>query len=205
MTHSATWPALSNVSKVDVISAFHRLRIKEGHEPLTAFRTHYGAYEWLVTPFGLCGAPAAFRRYINSVLSPWLGISCSAYLDDVVIYSSGSRQEHRDLVKKIIRALGDSGLQLDWDHSDFESSSIEYLGFIIEPGVGIRADPDKIKAILEWEPPTTLCGVRGFLAFTGFYRCFVEDYSTLAAPSRLSLKRTNPSIGKMNNSEPLMP
>ena len=119
---------------------------------------------------------------MNSVLSPWLGISCSVYLDDVVIYSYGSRQEHRDLVKEIIRALGDAGLQLDWDKSDFESSSIKYLGFIVEPGVDIRADPDKIKAILQWEPPTTLRGVRGFLGFTGFYRCFVEDYSTLAAP-----------------------
>ena len=135
------------VSKVDVISAFHRLRLKEGSEAHTVFRTHLGSYEWLVTPFGLCGAPAALQRFINHVLSPWLGISCSAYLDDVVIYSSSSRQEHWELVKQIIRALGDAGLQLDWDKSDFESSSIKYLGFIVQPGIGIQADPDKISAI----------------------------------------------------------
>ena len=62
--------AAKHVSKVDVIFAFHRLRMKEGHEPLTSFRTRYGAYEWLVTPFGLCGAPASFQRFINSVLAP---------------------------------------------------------------------------------------------------------------------------------------
>ncbi|KAL5594234.1 uncharacterized protein BROUX77_007591 [Berkeleyomyces rouxiae] len=138
--------AAKYVSKVDVISAFHRLRLKEGSEAYTAFRTHLGAYEWLVTPFGLTGAPAAFQRFINHVLSRWLGISCSAYLDDVVIYSSDSRKEHRNLVCQIIRALGDAGLQLDWDKSEFESPSIKYLGFIVEPGSGIRADPDKVKA-----------------------------------------------------------
>ncbi|KAL5604592.1 uncharacterized protein BROUX77_004778 [Berkeleyomyces rouxiae] len=181
--------AAKYVSKVDVISAFHRLRLKEGSEAYTAFRTHLGAYEWLVTPFGLTGAPAAFQRFINHVLSRWLGISCSAYLDDVVIYSSDSRTEHRNLVCQIIRALGDAGLQLDWDKSEFESPSIKYLGFIVEPGSGIRADPDKVKAIQEWEAPTSVRGVRSFLGFANFYRCFVPEYSTVAAPLTLLTKK----------------
>ena len=56
------------VSKVDVVHAFHRIRIREGDEPLTAFRTFLGAYEWLVTPFGLATAQASFQRYINSAV-----------------------------------------------------------------------------------------------------------------------------------------
>ena len=82
----------------------------------------------------------------------------------------------------IIKALGDAGLQLDWNKSDFESKLIQYLGFIVEPGVGIRADPDKVVAIQEWEPATSVCGIRGFLGFTNFYRAFVQDFSTLAMP-----------------------
>ena len=102
---SAKW-----VSKVDVISAFYRIRIRKGDEWKTAFRTRLGSYEWLVTPFGLCGAPATFQRYINWVLREHLDISCSAYLDDVIIFSNGSRKEHRQLIRKIVKKLGDAGL-----------------------------------------------------------------------------------------------
>ncbi|KAL5601298.1 uncharacterized protein BROUX77_005547 [Berkeleyomyces rouxiae] len=109
-----------------------------------------------------------------------------------VIYSSDSRKEHRNLVCQIIRALGDAGLQLDWDKSEFESPSIKYLGFIVEPGSGIRADPDKVKAIQEWEAPTSVRGVRSFLGFANFYRCFVPEYSTVAAPLTLLTKKDQP-------------
>ena len=67
MAAEATW-----ISKVDVRSAFHRLRIAKGDEFKTAFRTRFGAYEWLVTPFGLAGAPAmdkqCTRKFIRSNL-----------------------------------------------------------------------------------------------------------------------------------------
>ena len=53
------------ISKVDVISAFHRIPIKDGDEWKTAFNTRFGLYEWLVTTFGFTGALATFQRYIN--------------------------------------------------------------------------------------------------------------------------------------------
>ena len=110
---------------------FHRLRIKAGHEERTVFQTRLGAYEWLVTPFGLAGAPAAFQWYINSVLQLWLGNRCSVYADDVSIYSSRTREEHQELVRNIVRALGEAGLQLDWDKSQFEADKIKFLRYIV--------------------------------------------------------------------------
>ena len=124
---------------MDVIQAFHRIRIRAGDEWKTTFNTRLGAFEWLVTPFGLNGAPATFQRYINKLLMPWLDVNCSAYLDDMIIYSNSTRAEHRKLVKR--------GLQLDIEKSEFEAASIKYLSFVIEAGKGIRVDSKTVAAI----------------------------------------------------------
>lgn len=70
-------------TKLDVISAFHRLRIAEGDEYLTAFRTRFGLYEYLVMPFGLANAPSSFQNYINDTLRGYLDEFCTAYIDDI--------------------------------------------------------------------------------------------------------------------------
>lgn len=180
--------AAKYISKVDVISAFHRIRVKEGDEWKTAFKTRFGLYEWLVTPFGLTGAPATFQRYINWILRDELDICCSAYIDDVVIYSD-TQKEHRDAVLRIIRKLANAGLQLDFDKSEFEAGTIKYLGYLVKTGWGLQADPAKLEAIRQWEPPTKVKGVRGFLGFCNYYRQFIDGYSNIAEPlTRLTRK-----------------
>lgn len=169
-------------TKLDVRAAFHKLRIQEGDEWKTAFRTRFGLYEWLVTPFGLSGAPASFQRYINTALREHLDICLSAFIDDILIYGSGSKEEHEEDVRKVLKSLTKAGLHLDIAKCEFSVKSTRYLGFIVEAGQGIRMDPEKLRAIREWEAPKTVKGVRSFLGFANFYRQFIENYSLIAAP-----------------------
>jgi predicted aspartyl protease len=169
-------------SKLDVIAAFHKIRIAKGDEWKTAFRTRYGLYEWLVTPFGLANAPSTFQRYINWALRDYLDDFCSAYVDDILVYTDGTLNEHREHVRKVIVRMREAGLQLDIDKCEFEVKTTKYLGFIIEAEKGISMDPAKVSAILEWEPPTTATSVRSFLGFANFYRTFIKNYSDLARP-----------------------
>lgn len=78
-------------TKLDVAAALHKIRMAPGHKAKTAFRTRFGLSEWLVCLFGPSGAPASFRRYINSVLRRYLDDFVTAYVDDVLIYTSGTR------------------------------------------------------------------------------------------------------------------
>lgn len=74
-------------SKLDLKDAYYRIRIREGDEWKTAFRTRYGHFEYLVMPFGLTNAPATFQAYINRALKGYVDDFCVVYLDDVLIFS----------------------------------------------------------------------------------------------------------------------
>ena len=80
-------------TKLDVITAFNRIRIAEGDEWKTAFTTRYGQFECLVMPFGLYNAPGTFQSYINDALREHLDNFVSAYLDDCLIFSD-TYEEH---------------------------------------------------------------------------------------------------------------
>ena len=179
-------------TKLDVRAAFHRLRIKEGDEWKTAFRTRFGLFEWLVTPFGLAGAPATFQRYINGTLADFLDEFCSAYMDDVLIYSGGSYKDHMRKVRSVVERLGKAGLKIDIDKCEFAAKEVKYLGFIISAGEGIKVDPAKVEAIRGWEAPTNVKEVRSFLGFANFYRDFIEEFSDLAAPLTLLTRKDCP-------------
>ncbi|KAM4061993.1 reverse transcriptase (RNA-dependent DNA polymerase) [Hirsutella rhossiliensis] len=123
---------------------------------------------------------AAFQRYINSVLQDYLDDFVSAYIDDVLIFSSGSLQDHRDKVGKVLQRLMDAGLQLDINKSEFEVKAVKYLGFIIEAECGIRVDPEKVEAVKGWATPTNIKSVRSFIGFANFYRVFMPEFSVIA-------------------------
>jgi hypothetical protein len=158
---------------------------------MTTFRTRFGSYEWLVTPFGLANAPSTFQRYINWALRDFLDDFASAYLDDVLIFTEGSLHKHHKHVRQVIQRLEEAGLHLELSKCEFDVQRTKYLGFILEAGKGISMDPDKIQAIRDWQPPTTVKGVRGFLGFANFYRKFIKDFATLSEPLvRLTKKDT---------------
>lgn len=176
-------------TKLDVKSAFHRLRIRAGDEWMTAFRCRLGLFEWLVTPFGLINAPATFQRYINEQLREHLDIDATAYMDDVLAYTSGSENEHWETVRQILRKFDKAGLFLDLDKCNFLCKEVKYLGFIVIAGESITVDPVKVKAITEWQAPISVKGVRSFLGFANFYRCFVKNFSEITAPLTILTKK----------------
>lgn len=176
-------------TKLDVISAFNRIRIAEGHEWMTAFITRFGLYEMLVTPFGLCNAPATFQNYINQILHDALDQYCTAYLDDVLIYSK-TREEHTRHVNEVIGRLGNAGLQLDISKSEFYTKKTKYLGLIISTE-GLSMDPEKVKSIVSWKEPSNIKELQQFLGFSNYCRRFIEGYSGLIQPlTHLLHKRT---------------
>jgi len=89
-------------TKLDLRSAYHLVRIREGDEWKTAFNTHLGHFEYLVMPFGLTNAPAVFQALVNDLLRDMLNVFVVVYLDDILIFSR-SEQEHRQHVRLVLQ------------------------------------------------------------------------------------------------------
>jgi transposase InsO family protein len=176
-------------TKLDIRQAFHRLRIHPDSEELTTFRTRYGLYKYKVLPFGLTNGPAAYQRYMNKALFDYLDAFCTAYLDDILIYSENELEHHEHVCKVLLR-LREAGLQVDIKKSEFNVTRTKYLGFIISTN-GIEVDPEKIATIAQWQYPTTVRGVQSWLGFCNFYRRFIKDYGRIAYPlTQLTVKGT---------------
>ncbi|TQV90158.1 pol protein [Cordyceps javanica] len=81
--------------------AYNLIRMKEGHEWMTAFRTTKGHYEYLVMPFGLTNAPATFQTMIDTILRKQIGVFVVVYLDDILIYSN-TLEEHKQHIHEVL-------------------------------------------------------------------------------------------------------
>lgn len=167
-------------TKLDIVAAFNRLRIAKGDEWKTAFRTRYGLFEYLVMPFGLANAPSSFQEFINDTLRPFLDRFATAYIDDILIYSR-NLQEHKQHVHLVLEKLQEAGLQVDIDKCEFHQTEVKYLGLILTTE-GIRMDPEKVSAVVEWQRPSNVKEAQGFLGFANFYRRFIKGYSSVVRP-----------------------
>ena len=105
-TAGSTW-----FTKLNLKNGYYLIRIKEGDEWKTAFKTKLGLYEYTVMPFGLANAPATFQAMMDKVLQG-LDKTEVHYLDDMLIHTKGSLYDHCDAVEAVLRRLVDNNLSV---------------------------------------------------------------------------------------------
>ncbi|KAF8088704.1 hypothetical protein N665_0532s0064 [Sinapis alba] len=161
--------------------------MKEGDEWKTAFKTKHGLYEWLVMPFGLTNAPSTFMGLMNHVLRTFIGLFVVVYFDDILVYSK-SLEEHIDHLRSVLDVLRKEQLFANLKKCTFCTDNLVFLGFVVSAD-GVKVDQEKVRAIQEWPIPKTISEVRSFHELAGFYRRFVKDFSTIAAPLTEVIKK----------------
>jgi hypothetical protein len=168
-------------TKLDVRWGFNNVRIREGDEHKAAFVTHRGLFEPLVMMFGLCNAPASFQRMMNEIFAGEIrGGVVIIYIDDILIFTD-DLEEHRKVVRRVLRRLEENNLFLKPEKCEFETSRTQFLGMIIEPGK-VEMSPKKVSAVTEWPTPTCKRDLQRFLGLTNYYRQFIKGFADIARP-----------------------
>src|SRR5882762_1897438 len=148
-------------------------------------------FEPLVMFFGLMNSPATFQAMMNELFKELiLAGTIFVYMDDILI-ATRTLEEHRRIVHQVLHILESNRLFLKPEKCEFKKDEVEYLGLCLQAGQ-LTMDPIKLKGIMDWPTPKKLKDVRAFLGFTGFYRCFVHNYSCLARPLNDLTKKVNP-------------
>jgi hypothetical protein len=172
-------------SKVDMHQGYNNIRIKKGDEWKAAFKTKFGHWELLVMFFGLTNSPSTFQEMINIIYKEVIerharrGTVIRIYMDDIAITTSGTLQDHIDVVCNVLHVAEQHDLYFKLSKCTFHASSIDYLGVIIEKGM-TRMDPIKIAGIKNWPTPIKAKDVCSFLGFCNFYWPFIQGFAHLA-------------------------
>ena len=123
--------------------------MKEGDEWKAAFRTNRGLFEPLVMFFGLCNSPTTFQTMMNHIFRDLINKGkVVVYMDDIMIFTK-TLDEHRQIVREVLKILRENKLSLKHTKCDFETQEMEYLGLIMSEGQ-IKMDPGKVKGVTDW-------------------------------------------------------
>lgn len=178
------------ISAIDLKDAFWQIPLERKSREKTAFTVPgRPLYHFTVMPFGLCNAAQRMCRLMDKVIPAAVRENVFVYLDDLLICSVDF-ESHLRLLGKVAKCLNDAKLTINVEKSKFCFKEVRYLGYVVGNGT-IRTDKAKIEAISNFPEPKTAKQMRRFLGMAGWYRRFIKDFATIAAPLTACLAKEN--------------
>lgn len=172
-------------SKLDANSGFWQVQLAKSSRLLTTFITPFGRYCFNRLPFGISSAPEYFQKRMQALLSGLPGVLCQ--MDDVLIF--GDTQEDHDLrLESVLERLLTAGITLNGDKCEFSKESITFVGHVIDAS-GIRPDPKKVEAIVNFQAPTNVPEVRRFMGMVNQLGRFTPNLAEHSKPIRDLLQK----------------
>ncbi|KAK5846344.1 hypothetical protein PVK06_002628 [Gossypium arboreum] len=129
---------------------------------------------------------------MNRVFQPFLDRFVVVFIEDILVYSE-TEAKHDEHLRTVLQVLREKELYAKFSKCEFWLREVTFLGHVVS-AEGIRVDPRKIEAILEWKPPRSVSEIRSFLGLAGYYRRFVEGFSVMVAPLTKLIRKGVPFV-----------
>jgi hypothetical protein len=139
-------------STLDLFAGYWQIPLEEISKDKTAFSTDSGLYEFNVTPFGLCNAPATFQRFMDATMAGLKWKTLLVYMDDIIVFSS-TFAEHLVNLEDVFLRLQEANLTLNLDKCSFFKQKIKYWGHSISTE-GIQPCQDRVEGLLSKKSPS---------------------------------------------------
>ncbi|KAG3067341.1 Transposon Tf2-9 polyprotein [Phytophthora idaei] len=182
-------------SALDLVDGYYQILMRESDIPLTVVSTPSGMlWEWLVMPQGLSNAPATFNRLVTQLFRP-LRAYAQTYFDDIFVHSRAedgktAMEVHLGHLRRVLEVMRANKLDANIDKCVFASPEIKVLGCFVS-NVGVRADPEKVKAVAAWPTPRSQKDLRKWLGLANYLHKYSAGYAGLARPLSELIKKNS--------------
>ncbi|KAH7703146.1 hypothetical protein AAVH_29685, partial [Aphelenchoides avenae] len=167
-------------TSIDFLCGYFQIRTEPASKHKTAFSTPLGHYEFNVMPMGMSNSVATFQRFMNRLFDGILNDFAYSYVDDLLV-ASETFEDHLDHLRQVFERVRYANLKLKAQKCTIAAESIPFLGHILTRE-GIKMDADKLTPIRDYPLPKNVKEMLRFLGMASYYRKFVKNFATIAAP-----------------------
>jgi hypothetical protein len=173
-------------SVLDARNGFWHVELDEDSSKLTCFNTPFGRYRWLRMPFGIKSAPEEYMRRQQQALEGLQGVKSIA--DDLLVYGVGETEEqaiqdHNANLQNLIHRCQEQGIKLNKEKAKLGLTAVPFIGHVIT-NEGLKADPQKIQAVIEMPIPTDVKATQRLIGFVNYLSKFLPNLSDMCEPLR---------------------
>uniref|UniRef100_A0A2N9GR51 Uncharacterized protein n=1 Tax=Fagus sylvatica TaxID=28930 RepID=A0A2N9GR51_FAGSY len=172
---------------MDAFSGYNQIVMDESDQEKTSFITSRGLFCYKVMPFGLKNAGATYQRLMNRMFHDQIGRNVEVYVNDMLVKSK-EEDVHLDDLRETFQTLRKYQMKLNPSKCAFGVYSGKFLGFMVSQR-GIEANPDKIKAILEMQPPKSTKEVQRLTGRVAALNRFMSRSTDKCLPFFKTLKK----------------
>ena len=169
----------SFATTLDLNMGYYTIRLDTDASRICTIIFPWGKYSYKRLPMGIAGSPDIFQEKMSDLMASLEFVK--TYLDDLLIISRGSLEDHLEKLMEVLSRLQDAGLKINAAKSKFCALETEYLGYIITRD-GVKPQANKVQAILALTPPKNVKELRSFLGMVQYYRDIWAKRSDMLAP-----------------------